>query len=159
MRAGTGVSTTSRLSLVIASPEDLRRLEDASARRQRKEVDEVLGNLAPSPAALDGLDDYLPFSAAYMEDEGVLPERNWELSSALTSMHRGLALVYPRANVDLDRLCVEQGDVDALRREFHGGGSLNDPRAAVGLTKAVNTLRETFGSMETDASIVIFFRH
>jgi hypothetical protein len=144
-------------SLRIAGRSDTRNLAEASQRTGRAAVDELLRALPTSPAVPGEAADYIAFVAAYMEDEDVLPERDWDLSGSLTKAVDDLVLAYPREGVEIERLSVNPEGIQTLRKEFHGDGPLNDPQAEAGLSRAVQVLREAFETMEDDQTLVLVF--
>lgn len=86
-------------------------------------------------------------------DEEVLPDRDPRLNSALREV-RGKRTTYlvPRAGVVLEALSPEEYDILDLRREFHGGGELDDLRAGEALLDAVRVLSENFERTDEDGA-------
>jgi hypothetical protein len=103
-----------RPSLRIAGRNDTRHLAEASQRTGRAAVDELLRALPTSPAVPGEAADYIAFVAAYMEDEDVLPERDWDLSGSLTKAAGDLVLAYPREGVEIERLSVNPEGIQTL---------------------------------------------
>lgn len=101
---------------------------------------------------------YLAFMIAYLMDEEVLPDRDWEQSASLREIRgKKLTDVLPREGVALEKLRAEQYDALELRREFHGGGKLDDPGAEEALLDAIRVLRENFELIDNDGALIVGF--
>jgi hypothetical protein len=67
--------------------------------------------------------------------------------------------VLPRAGVDVAVLEPARFDVMELRREFHGGGALNDPVAGEALLDAIRVLRENFERLQDGDALIVTYGH
>jgi hypothetical protein len=101
---------------------------------------------------------YLAFMIAHLIDEEVLPDRDWDLGQAVYEL-RGdrLTTIIPREGVVMDALRPERHDILELRREFHGGGALDDPNAEEGLLAAIRVLRKNFERLDEGGALVAGF--
>ena len=92
-------------------------------------------------------------------DEGALPDRDWDLSDALYELRgKRLTTVVPRKGVSLSELDPARYDALELRREFHGGGDLSDPRAEGALFDAIRVLRSNLEALDEGGAMVLLFK-
>ena len=149
------------MQLILASERELQELKATLAaggsRRRKREALSQLGRERPAPISFDYSSHYLAFAKAYLQDEELIPDRDWPLSDSLFEIRHKLTDVLPRTGVDLGALHPEKYDVIELRREFHGGGDLSDPIAGEALLDAIRVLRQNFELLqEGDALIVAY---
>jgi len=102
---------------------------------------------------------YLAFMVAHLMDEGVLPDRDWDLGQVLYGIRgKRLTTVISREGVNMANLEPKRYDALELRREFHGGGSLSDPRAEAALFDAIGVLRTNLAVLDQGGALVVAFR-
>ena len=120
---------------------------------------EELRGAGPSAEQYPHSSHYLAFMASHLIDEEVLPDRDWDLSQALYELRgKRLTTVIPRKGVDLADLEPARYDALELRREFHGGGELSDPRAEKALFDAIRVLRTNLEALDEDGALVLLFK-
>ncbi len=156
-----GREMTNYVELSIISVADLQRIRAerpaGASRRVKAEVLDRIRRAGNDGVPYSHSSHYFAFMLAHLTDEAVLPDRDWELSKDLYEIRGRLTDVLPRTGVVLDALHPEQYDVLELRREFHGGGRLSDPRAGEALLDAIRVLRENFQRTDEDTALVVAF--
>lgn len=149
------------MQLILASERDLEELKATLAargsRRRKREALSQLGQDRPAPIPFEYSSHYLAFAKAYLQDEELLPDRDWPLSDSIFEIRHKLTDVLPRTGVDLGLLHPERYDVMELRSEFHGGGDLNDPVAGDALLDAIRVLRQNFELLQDGDALIVAY--
>jgi hypothetical protein len=147
------------MQIILATSQDLQRLQTIPNTDRDAKTEAIYGAGAALPRAVPfkHSSHYLAFMLAYLEDEDLLPEKDWAMSDSLFGVRGRLTDVISRGGVDLEKLDPARFDVLELRREFHAGGPLDDPTAGDALLDAIRVLRVNFQELDDDGALVIAF--
>jgi hypothetical protein len=147
------------IPVLIATPHELALLRESGASSwpqvRRREVGNLVKGLTPADQEYIGPSYYMAWVTAYLQDEGYISDEDFGLSDKVSSPERGIAAVLPRKGAKLQDLDPARLDLARMVREFHGGGSGDDPEARSAFVGALEIIRSALVSADDDGAIVI----